>query len=885
MSHNPPSDGLDDLFDEPVNQREPDPEEIFQPLEPPTDDFDDDQFAPLEPRAIVPLPLPSQSQSDEPTLPDDIIWVYTITLPKGAPWRPALAQTLIESLRTLGEVTLRIVYDNGQIVWQVLDIGRYYHADGPIAATIRSAYPDADVTVAPYGEPPFVRPYTKVVFPFRQQEDFFRPIKYAHELKDHDPLVLLSNAMNLAEPGERVSYILHIGRDDPEALNRAWNKITKSNVNWVASLIPEGRSADQMFWSVVWKTTFGTLQKARENKNPGLRAPKFVNEDQKVFWEKINNYLFHAYIFVEIDVYEPTRLAQFVPTLQAIGREFDTPYQRLVLPDRLDEFMAEITSPEQARNQSVLTFLEAVVEKPEKRAKRRWGRAVKPSDPRARFASILNCAELAALWHMPHEGFGASKIAWAKRSVPMPEAMKGRDTSRDSVQLGVNRYAGREAAVVLPNANRTSHVAIFGKTGSGKTNLMHQLIQQDIQRGSGVAVIDPTGRLVADILRWSIPPGREQDVVVLDVANREYPPPLNLLSMPADAEQDMAVTQLVSVLDKFGSFTGTQTVSETLAAALATVLYDETPTLRDIPKLFEDDAYRERLLERMDNPGVEDFWSGFYGKNKAHNSQLVRPVVYRVSQFYSNSLLYPMTCHPDRLDLAHLIAQNKIILMALNTNKRLTEQQEKLLGAVLVSLIQIAAMNRGEHAPPFYLYVDEVQSYITSSIDTMLSRARQFGLSLTIANQYFQQLTERVAASVFGNVGALIAFQLGHEDAPQIVKYMDGFDATDILQLDAFNAVAFMRHGIQSHAFSLTTLPPLKLNKTDAEVEAAVAREQQLRMRSIERYTPKNAKEITAWLTERYKKPEKPKRAARAKKTTNPDDFLSPKKRKKAIDE
>jgi DNA helicase HerA-like ATPase len=151
--------------------------------------------------------------------------------------------------------------------------------------------------------------------------------------------------------------------------------------------------------------------------------------------------------------------------------------------------------------------------------------------------------ELAALWHLPHEGFGVPEIAWA----PGRQLPASSETARiaEGVVLGENRYAGRKREIRLPYADRATHVYVVGKTGVGKSTLLHHVIRQDIAAGKGVGVIDPHGRLVRDILRSSIPPEREDDVVIVDLAQANYPPPLNPFAVPEGVPREVALNQVL----------------------------------------------------------------------------------------------------------------------------------------------------------------------------------------------------------------------------------------------------------------------------------------------------------------------------------------------------
>jgi hypothetical protein len=309
-------------------------------------------------------------------------------------------------------------------------------------------------------------------------------------------------------------------------------------------------------------------------------------------------------------------------------------------------------------------------------------------------------------------------------------------------------------------------MAVFGMTGTGKTNLLHTLIAQDIANGKGVCVVDPLGNLVQNILRFSVPKERERDVVLLDVANQQYPPPFNILSLPDEAGVDQASSRVLSILAKiFPDMPGTRW-ADTLAMALLTLRVETKPIIRDVNRILSDTVYRDRLLGNIDNEAIHEFWEEFERKSPGMQEELTEPVKRRLRAFYGNPYFYPISCHPQGLDFATMLQKGKIILVSLGIDEaKLTVYERRLLGALVISQIQMAATKRACEKNGFYLFVDEAQEFITTSLPTMLTQARQFNLSLTLANQYLKQLVGETLEAVRGDVGTFAFFQLGDEDA------------------------------------------------------------------------------------------------------------------------
>jgi hypothetical protein len=457
---------------------------------------------------------------------------------------------------------------------------------------------------------------------------------------------------------------------------------------------------------------------------------------------------------------------------------------------------------------------------------------------------ILEPRELAAIWHLPHKECRAPRIIWASGLQDVPEAVT---RLTEGSELGIGKYQGGDSVVRLPAVDRVTHLNIVGKTGTGKSTLMHHLIHQDIAAGRGVAVIDPHGKLVRDILQVSIPPERENDVIVLDLANEAYPPPLNPLRGIGGYTGTLKVVGIIERL--FEGTEGAARMASYLRASLIPLQSEPHATMRDVARMFMDDVYREQKLDATDDVETQDFWDFQYSiGSPALRRQIAEPIVNRIRPFYANPYLYPTLCHPDALDFRTLIHQNKIILISLAMDDECVPEQERnLVGALLMSRLQMSGMKAGTQSL-FYIYIDEVQRFVTTSLPDMFSEARKYGLSLTTANQFLGQLTGKTLDAVIGNVGTTVVFRCGHDDASALATYMKPqFSAQDLMDLDRFEAVIKMQvEGQTQPAFSLLPFTPLPVPEDAAEREARI------RQCSITTYTPKSREEVLAWLRERY---------------------------------
>jgi hypothetical protein len=277
--------------------------------------------------------------------------------------------------------------------------------------------------------------------------------------------------------------------------------------------------------------------------------------------------------------------------------------------------------------------------------------------------------------------------------------------------------------------------------------------------------------------------------------------------------------------------------------------------------VLSDQAFRERLLGNTDNEAVHEFWEEFE-RSSHEQDNLARPIKHRIRRFYSNPHFYRITCHPQVLNFASLVRERKIILMALNMEdtQRLSEGEQQVLGSLVVSRIQMAGMSRACQERGFYLFVDEAQHFVTTSVPTMLTQARQFNLSVTLGNQFLKQLVGETLETVRGVISTWVFFQLGDEDAPIAERYTQpNFEASDFIQMDKHQAVVRMDLNEKSMpAFNLA--PRRAYDDTDERKrKEGEEKEQRIRQLSIKNYTPMSKEEVTAWLRERYPRGEKGK--------------------------
>lgn len=782
-----------------------------------------------EPTVTASADTPSLSSTadavlEPPTIlqEEDETVVYTLRLPRQTPWNAESALHFIRQLlRAFPHLLLTLRADHEAIVWQMLDVTASFEPS-ILEQLIRASYPEAEIDVELYAPADVSQPFYRYTCIYRQVNMFVAPIAYVESFKTFDPLNAMTQALNGLQPGERVTYVLALAGGAQDAYAQGERLITQSTIHPLQFLAQRGIQDAAV-----------KILTQRD------RMDKYESRDQRVLEDKLREPLCYAHLWVQVDALENSRIGQLLALVDTQMAHFiRSPFNALSWVERpLETYTQRVDTPQRQQVTHVI----------------HWARQQPPlvfGKNGVPPCLILEPREIAALWHLPAERYSASRIGWGSGQSDVPEAVA---RINEGIQLGGGKYQGRTVAVRLPDADRVTHLNVVGRTGMGKSTFLHSLIHQDILRGAGIAVIDPHGNLVRDILRYSIPSHREADVVVLDIANEDYPPPLNPLSSVQGYASSL---KLVGVVERlFAGMEGAARMASYLRAALLPLGSEPQATMRDVTRMFMDDVYREQRLTAIDDPETLDFWDYQYNSSSpALQRQIAEPIINRIRPFYANPTLYPILCHPDALDLRTLMQQKKIILISLALDEeRVPEQERNLIGALLMSQLQMAGM-KARLSESFYLYVDEVQRFVTTSLSEMLSEARKHHLSLVTANQYLGQLTGKTLEAVMGNVGTTVIFQCSPDDARDLAAYTQPqVDAQGLLALNRFQATVKLQvNGQTQPAFTLSPLPPLEDEANEAEKQAAVEREQCLRQESVARYTPKSREEVLAWLKARY---------------------------------
>lgn len=411
-------------------------------------------------------------------------------------------------------------------------------------------------------------------------------------------------------------------------------------------------------------------------------------------------------------------------------------------------------------------------------------------------AMVLSSEECVSIFHFPTPMTAIPQIKELKfKEVPPPA-----DLPAEGVTIGESVFRGVRRAVRIGREDRRRHVYVVGQTGTGKSVFLNDVAGQDIRNGEGVCVIDPNGDLFEDVLS-SIPKERVRDVIVFDPSDLSRPLGLNMLEYdPRYPEQKtFLINEMMTIFDTLYDLkaTGGPMFEQYTRNALLLLMDDPADgyTILEIPRVLSDAAFRRRLLAKCKNVITKDFWEREAEKagGEAALVNLVPYITSKFNTFIANDYVRPVIAQSrSTLKFREVMDQGKILLVNLSKG-RIGELNASLLGMILVGKLTMAAFSRTDVPQDarrdFYLFIDEFQNFTTPSIATILSEARKYRLCLTIAHQFIGQLSEEIRNAVFGNVGSLVAFRVGAEDAEFLVKQFEPvFTQNNLINIDNLNA-------------------------------------------------------------------------------------------------
>ncbi|MBI5414612.1 type IV secretion system DNA-binding domain-containing protein [Candidatus Peregrinibacteria bacterium] len=419
--------------------------------------------------------------------------------------------------------------------------------------------------------------------------------------------------------------------------------------------------------------------------------------------------------------------------------------------------------------------------------------------------TIFSTEELGSFFHFPNIRYNSSPcIKWQDfKLTPPPPNMP-----QDGLLLGINYYRNKETKVRIKMDDRMRHFYIIGKSGTGKSTILEQMIRQDLQNGSGMCLVDPHGDLVEAVLPY-IPRERADDVILFDPGDLERPMGLNLLEAEGDDQKEFIAQETLSIFIKlFGEEIMGPRLQHYFRNGVLTLMSDpeEGATLIDLPRLFTDSAYEKLKVEKVKNPTVKAFWEKEMAKTGQREKEEMIPYFSsKFGPFVTNRQIRNIIAQQKSgFDFRKVMDEGKILLVNLSKGK-LGDLNAKLLGMIMVSKIQMAAMSRVDmdesERKPFYLYVDEFQNFVTESFTSILSEARKYRLGLVVAHQYISQITKMdsggkgthedtsIRDAVFGNVGTMMCFKIGAQDAETMEKeFQPIFSQQDLINIANYHA-------------------------------------------------------------------------------------------------
>ncbi|MEK7460787.1 MAG: type IV secretion system DNA-binding domain-containing protein, partial [Patescibacteria group bacterium] len=457
--------------------------------------------------------------------------------------------------------------------------------------------------------------------------------------------------------------------------------------------------------------------------------------------------------------------------------------------------------------------------------------------------SILNIAELASVYHLPNISVETPNIVWAgakKGEPPAQLPIEGTIPPDELTLFGMSDFRGVRQRFGIKIKDRRQHMYAIGKSGTGKSTMLENMAIDDIRKGRGVAIVDPHGDFVNNILNF-IPASRINDVIYFNPADKEHPVGFNILENVDPDLKNVVASGVVGIFKKiFGETSWGPRLEYILRNVVLALLEYPNATMLSVMRLLVDKSYRTKVLAKVKDPVIREFFINEYEKyDPKFRTEAIAPIQNKVGQFLSASTIRNIVGQPvSTFNIEEAMNQKKIVLLDLSIGK-IGEDAASLLGSMMITKIQLAAMRRASMPEAdrvdFYLYVDEFQNFATESFATILSEARKYHLNLILTHQYIGQLPEEVAKAIFGNTGTLISFRVGATDAVALVKEFEPvFEANDMVNLDNHHIYAKMNiDGVTRPAFSAITLAPASDSNNNKDKIIRVSREHYSRPRDF----------------------------------------------------
>ncbi|MDO8649368.1 MAG: type IV secretion system DNA-binding domain-containing protein [Candidatus Peregrinibacteria bacterium] len=556
------------------------------------------------------------------------------------------------------------------------------------------------------------------------------------------------------------------------------------------------------------------------DQSTGERVSQMVEEYSKSIDEKANNPGFTCVIRLVTSASTQTRASALLEDLIASFRQFD------------DVRGNSFHIPKIVTKQ---TITEGFIRRSPRRS------------PYAALTSptlLLGTTELSSFFHLPNIKYNkVETIKWQNfKTSPAPK-----DLPNEGLFLGLNAFRGEKRKIHIQNEDRFRHFYIIGQTGTGKSSIIQLMARQDFHNGKGVAIIDPHGSLIEDLLPY-IPRSRADDVIYFNPADTERPMGFNLLEGKTPEEKDLIALDAMNMMVKmFGEEIFGPRIQDYFRNGCLTLMEDEEEggAITDLVRLFTDDEWQRYKVTKVKNPIVRSFWEKQMAQTGQREKQEMIPYfAAKFGQFTTNTLIRNIVGQTkSAFDVADVMNNGKILLM--NLSKGLIgDINSNLLGLIAVNKIQVAAMRRQREdtakRKDFFLYIDEFQNFVTPSIESILSEARKYRLGLILAHQYIDQLEKEsklsgavsLKGAIFGNVGSMMFYRIGPQDAEVAAKQMAPvFSEQDLVNSDFLKgAMKLCINGQSSRPFSIEVPAPWKDTTYPKDAQASEAFKQLSRL-------------------------------------------------------
>ena len=624
---------------------------------------------------------------------------------------------------------------------------------------------------------------------FKLQKPFFLPIKTYLSLET-DSLSSITNALTKLKPQEEAAIQIILRNT-----SKNWQIRDKKIIDEMS----QGKNFNQALSATGLLSIFSSSKTREEKLQAGERIPvqpRTEEEVVKALEEKIQKDNFETNIRIIVSVKGQERSEEVFSQIGGSFEQFSTP--------KLNGFW--ITKVKGRKLRKLLYNYSFRIFNPEKR-------------------NILSIEELASIFHFPTPFLKTPgvKILRAKSAAPPT------DLPKEGLLLGYNQYREEKTDVRIKRDDRQRHLYVIGQTGTGKSAFLTNLIEQDIKNGEGIGVLDPHGDLIEDIL-GRIPKERIDDIVLFDPSNLKRSIGLNMLEYDSrfPEQKTFIVNELINIFDKLYDLkqTGGPMFEQYTRNALLLLMDDpaEKFTLMEVPKIMADKEFRHRLLAKCKNIIVKEFWEKEAEKagGEASLQNMVPYITSKFNTFIANDYMRPIIGQAkNTFNFREIMDEGKIFLVNLSKG-RLGDINSSLLGLIITGKLAMAAFSRvdmpQEERKDFHLYMDEFQNFATDSISTILSEARKYRLCLAISHQFLGQLLEPIRNAVFGNVGTIMSFRVGAEDADFLQKQFEPvFSAQDLINIDNFNLyLKLMADGQISKPFNIKTYSPTPPDKERA---------------------------------------------------------------------